>query len=475
MIVDNRPHKRDELKRTKFDNNQWELLRDKLSHRSVRKLCEDEKNSSLLIFPHCLNDNRTEFCEAHICEIVGDTLTTGNLMGYVGVEDDKTSVELTIRSRFQKEGEEDYFLHYLLDKVFHLNILNLPTSGGNNEVFEFILFHLFTHYLKKAVKQGLFKQYRKCQYNDANVRGVIDIPRHIRYNMPFNGKVAYRTSEYKYDNPVTQLIRHTIEYIRSNSLAGNVLKCDKNTSDAVRTIYDITASYNANDRQRVISQNLKPVKHPFYTQYTFLQRLCLHILRHKKMSYSHSQNKVYGILFDGAWLWEEYLATLLVDKGFIHAVKGKEGGFALFKGKYANRRYPDFYNLSNSIKIVLDAKYKRLNAGIQRNDLYQMISYIHTLNDGTNSDSRGADYGLFVYPYSEGCGEDKNKSFSIKKLFGYGGHLGVVPVVIPVANNYQSFCSAMESSEETMCKRCCENELVNFNTMDSEEDIELQD
>ena len=180
------------------------------------------------------------------------------------------------------------------------------------------------HYLKKAMKQGIFKQYRKCEYNDANVRGVIDIPRHIRYNMPFNGKVAYRTSEYKYDNPVTQLIRHTIESIRRSPIAGNVLKCDKSTDEVVRTIYDITPSYNANDRQRIINQNLKPVKHPFYTQYTFLQRLCLHILCHKKMSYSSSENKVYGILFDGAWLWEEYLATILCEKGLYTLWKARE-------------------------------------------------------------------------------------------------------------------------------------------------------
>ena len=342
MIVDNNSHNCQELG---IDTEQWALLRDRLSHRTVRSLCEDKNNPNLLIFPHCLGDRRKEFCDTPICSIMDDTITTNNLMGFIGVQDGKVSAELSIRSRFHcsKDNEQDYFLHYMLQKVFHFNIFNLPTSSGDSESFEFILFHLFTHYLKKAVKQGLFKQYRKCEYNDANVRGVIDIPRHIRHNMPFNGKVAYRTSEYRYNNPVTQLIRHTIEYIRRSPVAGNVLKCDKNTDDAVRTIYDITPSYNANDRQRIINQNLKPVKHPFYTQYTFLQRLCLHILRHKKMSYSSSENKVYGILFDGAWLWEEYLATILCKKGFTHAVKGEGNGFQLYKG--GNQRFPDFYSL----------------------------------------------------------------------------------------------------------------------------------
>lgn len=439
MIVDNNSHNCQELG---IDTDQWELLRDRLSHRTVRSLCEDKNNPNLLIFPHCLGDRRKEFCDTPICSIMDDTITTSNLMGFIGVQDGKVSAELSIRSRFHKDNEQDYFLHYMLQKVFHFNLFNLPTSSGDSESFEFILFHLFTHYLKKAVKQGLFKQYRKCEYNDANVRGVIDIPRHIRHNMPFNGKVAYRTSEYKYDNPVTQLIRHTIEYIRRSPAAGNVLKCDKSTDEAVRTIYDITTSYNANDRQRIINQNLKPVKHPFYTQYTFLQRLCLHILRHKKMSYSSSDNKVYGILFDGAWLWEEFLASILCEKGFIHAVKGEKNGFQLYKG--GNQRFPDFYSLKE--RVVLDAKYKRLNNGIQRNDLYQLIAYIHTLNDGDTASVEGAEYGAFIYPY-DGEG-DKNKSISWKELFGMRRYIGVIPINIP--NACYSFKNFIEQIENNM-------------------------
>lgn len=453
MIVDNRPHKRGNLQ-TKFDDKQWALLRDRLSHRTVRSLCEDKNNSNLLIFPHCLGDRRKEFCDTPICSIIDDTITTNNLMGFIGVQDGKVSAELSIRSRFHKDNEQDYFLHYMLQKVFHFNLFNLPTSSGDSESFEFILFHLFMHYLKKAMKQGIFKQYRKCEYNDANVRGVIDIPRHIRHNMPFNGKVAYRTSEYRYDNPVTQLIRHTIEYIRRSPVAGNVLKCDKSTDEAVRTIYDITPSYNANDRQRIINQNLKPVKHPFYTQYTFLQRLCLHILRHKKMSYSSSENKVYGILFDGAWLWEEYLATILCEKGFIHAVKGENNGFQLYKG--GNQRFPDFYSLKE--QVVLDAKYKRLNNGIQRNDLYQLITYIHTLNNDKNGDVKGAKCGAFVYPY-DGEG-DKNKDVGWKELFGMGGYIGVIPINIPNAcNSFKNFIEQIENNmREIDFVKCPSNE-----------------
>lgn len=455
MIVDNRPHKREELQKTLFSDQEWELLHNNLSHRTVGSLCNDIPD--LLIFPHCLGDRRKEFCDAEICAIVGNTITTGNLMGFVGVEDGEHCAELTIRSRFQQDGKEDYFLHYLLEKVFHINLLKLPTSGGDNETFEFILFHLFTHYLRRSIKQGIFKQYQKCDYNDANVKGVIDISRHIRYNIPFNGKVAYRTSEYKYDNPVTQLIRHTIEYIRQYPMAGNVLK---EVDECVRTIYDITPSYNVNQRQSIINKNLKPIKHPFYTQYTFLQRLCLHILRHKKMSYAPSERKVYGILFDGAWLWEEYLATMLVEKGFTHAVKEERNGFQMYVG--GQMRYPDFYNVESG--IILDAKYKRLNLGIQRNDLYQMISYIHTLNNGEDTYQACAKLGALIYPLSFTDKTNSNNTYAVKTLYGSGGKLGVIPTMIPQGKDcYEYFIDEMGKTEEKLLHDI--NEMLNLSNM----------
>lgn len=455
MIVDNSPHKREELQNTVFSDQEWELLHNSISHRSVSSLCSN--NPDLLVFPHCLGERRKEFCNAEICTIIGNTITTGNLMGFIGVENGDINVELSIRSRFQQKEKEDHFLHYMLEKVFHINLLKLPTGAGDNEAFEFILFHLFTHYLKKAIRQGLFKQYRKCDYNDVNVKGVIDISRHLRHNTPFNGKIAYHTSEYKYDNPITQLIRHTIEYIRRHKIAGNVLK---GIDDCVRTIYDITPSYNANERQRIINQNLTPIKHPFYTQYTFLQKLCMHILRHKKMSYAPSEQKVHGILFDGAWLWEEYLAMVLQDIGFTHAVKEDKNGFQMYSG--GHMRYPDFYNIDNG--IILDAKYKRLNLGIQRNDLYQMISYIHTLNNGEDTYQACAKLGALIYPLSFTDKTNSNNTYAVKTLYGSGGKLGVIPTMIPQGKDcYEYFIDEMGKTEEKLLLDI--NEMLDLSNM----------
>lgn len=37
------------------------------------------------------------------------------------------------------------------------------------------------------------------------------------------------------------------------------------------------------------------------------------ILRHQKHQIGKGSRQIYGILFDGAWLWEEYINSLIED------------------------------------------------------------------------------------------------------------------------------------------------------------------
>ena len=77
---------------------------------------------------------------------------------------------------------------------------------------------MFPGLLSKALRQGLLKKYVKFERNDANIKGVVNINRHIRFNQPFNGKVAYTQRDHTANNEVIHLIRHTIEYIKTTSV-----------------------------------------------------------------------------------------------------------------------------------------------------------------------------------------------------------------------------------------------------------------
>jgi 5-methylcytosine-specific restriction endonuclease McrBC regulatory subunit McrC len=315
-----------------------------------------EDYPNLLVFPDSFSRYNRDFGKKVICSIAdeGRKLCTNSMVGFIG----RNNTHLSIHSRFADNGKEDFFLHYMLQKVAKINLFNLQHTMDEDSVFDFLLY-LFPLYLKNAISQGVYRQYITHKYNDANVRGVIDVSRHIKYNEPFNGAVAYTTREYSYDNHITQLIRHTIEFISKNG-GDDILNIDEDTKQAVAQIIGATPSYLSNELQSIINKNLTPIAHPYYNEYAPLQRLCLQILRHEELKYGQEEDEVYGVLIDAAWLWEEYLATILEGK-YNHYLKDTGKRFYLFKPK-KQQIIPDYLSLDK--KIVADAKYIPLNEKI---------------------------------------------------------------------------------------------------------------
>lgn len=396
-------------------------------------------NPSILLFPLDLENEDDQIGSQSIYCLDEDEIVTGNIVGFLGFR----NVNLTIHSRFSPDARKDYFLHYLLQKVFLGNVFDFSVSGDDEPIFDFLVY-FFPQYLKRALAQGLFRQYKRFSFDDSNVRGVVDIPRHIASNYPFTGRIAYSTRVMSADNPLTQLVRHTIEHLRTTMLGSRLLQLDSETRDCVMEIVNCTPSYSKAARRQVLNDNLRPVNHPYYTAYQPLQRLCIAILRHESLSTGQEDDEVKGILFDCAWLWEEYLATLLTP--FMRHPQNRKGieGIKVFSScSYC--WYPDFYNNEVAKPYVIDAKYKHLdNDWWSREDLQQIISYIHLLR---------AEWSAFAFPHSD----DKpgaQMSSPGRQLNGLGGMLYNLAFNIPKSEEaYSSFIKYsdfMKMSEEAL-------------------------
>lgn len=408
------------------------------------------KNQNLLVFPYEIDKSYGKIGELPIFEMCGCPenlsevkIKTGNLMGFIGTGYGSGAVRLEIASRFSK-SENDFFLHYMLGKVFCENLFNLNYNASSGSVFDLLCF-MFPLVLKNAVQQGFFKTYRTFERNDANVKGSLNFPRHIRQNIPFGGKIAYKERAQVFDNPLTELVRHTIEFIKTKPFGKSILNSDSDTKSAVSQIVELTQNYSFHERQKIISKNEKPVSHPFFTKWKPLQKLCLAILNNSKINYHSGEKSVFGLLFDGAWLWEEYLNKILSPLGFVHPEnKIHKGGLRMFAdsdelsfGKDYRRIYPDFYKKD---EYILDAKYKSLQNNVCREDLYQVISYMHTMKI-----SRGG----FIFP-DDGRTDFKNRRYN---LAGFGGTLDVFGMKIPQdAEDFQNFCELMKTEEENLQK-----------------------
>ena len=408
---------------------EYPKLSNLLLDRTLESLSQDER---VFIFPNDLKNSPDLERDQKIFETVNQKIKTGNVIGFLGYDQER----LTISSRFSSESD-DYFLHYLLQKVLHINLTSLDVGLSQDDRLYQLLMYLFPKYLQAALRKGLYKEYQRFSHNDSHVKGVIDVRNHLKKNFPFTGNIAYTTREFTYDNPLMQLIRHTIEYIKNQKSIGqgvldNLLTSRENVAEIVR----VTPSYKLADRTKITRGNQsKPIRHAYFHEYRKLQELCLMILKQEKHGLGYQDQKIHGILFDVAWLWEEYVHTLL-PKDFIHPRnKEKLGGISVFSvGK--RKVYPDFYN--QELKIVLDAKYKKLEfteKGINREDLFQLISYSYILK---------AEKAGLVFP-----SKDKVVDNEIGKLAGYGALLKKWSIQIPQkSSSYREFCEMLENSEE---------------------------
>ena len=104
---------------------------------------------NLLVFPDSFAHYDRDFGKKQICRIDGDKLFTNSIVGFVG----RNSTRLSIHSRFAERKGEDYFLHYMLQKVAKINLFNLQHTISEDRVFDFLVY-LFPLYLKKRLTKG---------------------------------------------------------------------------------------------------------------------------------------------------------------------------------------------------------------------------------------------------------------------------------------------------------------------------------
>lgn len=405
------------------------------------KTLEQLDREGIFVFPEMINDVEDLSKNQMLLQSVNDSFLTGNIMGFIGIGDER----LVIESRFST-GRNDFLFQYLLEKVLDFpNIVNMETDANQDDRLFSLLLFLFPYYLKTAMRKGVFKTYVRNPYNDANAKGTIDISRHIKKNIPFTGNVAYSQREYSYDNYLLELIRHTIEHIKRKPYGNKLLSQVK---DEVKLVVEITSTYEPYDKRKIINQNKKNiVRHAYFREYRALQQLCILILQNQKHRIGSGERHIYGILFDGAWLWEEYM-NMLVDDIFYHPMnKAKHGVQYLFAGN-KGKIYPDFISREDNNRIIADAKYKPID-NIGNKDYLQLLAYMFRFD---------AKQGFYFYPEVEDADDLRmyvNKGSSYEDNVAPREEVYVTKHGLKIPNSaeeYVDFVSKIKVSEDEFKK-----------------------
>ncbi len=420
-----------------------------LTAKIADKTLEQLENEGIFVFPELLREADDITRDQVIMQSVNSFYLTGNVMGFLGLGDERLEIE----SRFSR-GERDYLFQYLLERVFDVpNIVDLETDiSDGGRVFNLLLF-VFPHYLRRAMRKGTYKTYVRNAYNDCNVKGSIEVARHITMNTPFTGNVAYSQREYSFDNDLMELIRHTIEFIRNKPHGAQILVQVK---DEVKDVVAATPSYNLGNIRKVIDANKsKIIRHAFYREYRELQYLCLLILQHRKHQIGFGSRQIYGLLFDGAWLWEEYINNLVGDIFYHPMNKAGLGAQRLFAGNIG-LIYPDFISRDSEKRIIADAKYKPMD-NIGNKDYLQVLAYMYRFD---------AKAGFYFYPEASESNNAilyLNKGSTYEKNVAPRGDISVMKHGFKIpskSENYDEFSRFMKISEQDFrsllleCMKC---------------------
>jgi 5-methylcytosine-specific restriction endonuclease McrBC regulatory subunit McrC len=162
------------------------------------------------------------------------------------------------------------------------------------------------------------------------------------------------------------------------------------------------------------------------------------------LKYGQKKDEIYGVLFDSAWLWEEYLGIVLKES-FNHYLKGRGKRWKLFDT--GQQIIPDY--LSKDFSVVADAKYILLDKQKSyRNEedataiYYKTITYMYRWN---------AKIGLLLHPVSD----SDSVKISRHQIIDTEGCVVKAGFPIPKdAATFNGFSSLMRMNEELFRAEC---------------------
>ncbi len=324
---------------------------------------------------------------------------TGNIVGSIIYK----SNHFNINCRFGNQ-----FLKYMIANTSgFLELENFGDIDKECGIGEWILIYYWRLLLKKAFSLGLYKTYQHRKENLHTVKGVININSMLKKNF-FDGKTVCNFKEHSYKNELNAVIQMALAKVFKSKYLS-----------IVSDIYDIKNAFDSinNPKLNLNSIRSQKVINPYFRKYNQVFEFSLKILRDEFANAGGKNTDLSAFLFDISLLFEHHIRKILKQQ-FTLFIKNKHE-FSIPNGIDENKIFPDVIIDCGNNKIkIYDVKYKKFNFtyGVNREDRFQLITYVATHLQGYEVIECGIIYPLEVRESKEEKPEGENKQTYIQTL-----------------------------------------------------------
>ena len=344
-------------------------------------------------------------------EISKDYVIPQNFIGSINIDD--ISIEIFPKIPLIKDNKDKKRKRFLeiLEYVetFNENIYeNLEIGNENMPILEIFISN-FIEEVEKILKKGLVYSYINKSENILYFKGKLDLPNHIKHNIIEN-RFFMNFDEFSINSMENCLLKLALEKIKNIS----------SDMENKAKIYQLLVHFDDIQTSGMIPAHLFRKllidrKNGFYKKSLDLAKFFL--LDESPYSvFYNDEREITGLFFPMEIIYESYIATKLkevIDNKF--SIKIQDNSYKIFNkcevgGKEVKNNItcfklkPDIVLENENEIIILDTKWKELknpeehkdtyNFDISKEDIYQMITYIHVYN----SKAKKCNKAYLVYP-----------------------------------------------------------------------------
>ena len=334
-------------------------------------ICLDDIQSVDTIFFKNDKDLKDEFVAS--IKKVDDKIyiKTGNYIGRFKYQ----NILFNIRPRFGDKHNK--FIKRMLNFANDIYLSDVDVFGGNNskkdnkeDIPKLILYYIFIQTLQKVSLISLPKAYTKIKNHSTKYLGTLDIKEYIKKDIPYLGKISTQYRKQTELQAVIDIIYKALQIIKKDEFPiRNVARLYEYFKSRKSDTY-INALYIQQTMKHKVFAN------PIYAPFKEVLQYALHIIKHKSIKKEKGERKSVDFLINIADLFEIYIRKLLQIEFSDWSVDSPKIGVYKNSNYISRRIIPDIVMIKDNKVAIFDVKYKRVESGMQREDFFQINTYM---------------------------------------------------------------------------------------------------